>query len=111
MFEHFYISSHAIQEYILIRSRRGDQLKKSDAIREIHRNLRFSNVKKIVNFKHFRHIFTYNSMEYILKNRCIEGFEDDREWILIHVNKYTRNSVKKAINLCEMTRAVHETTK
>lgn len=86
MFENFIITDHVVERYY---ERVSNDRK--EIIRRIKRDLSIKRVKRIVNNGNIRHVFTFNSKEFI--------FEKTRDvWILKTVIKRTRNNNKNAIN-------------
>lgn len=86
MFEEYIITNHVIERY---KERIGEQDK--EVVKRIRKDLHFTKVKKIVNEDNIRHVFTFNSKEFIfVKNR---GY-----WILKTVIKRNRVRQQQAIN-------------
>lgn len=86
MFEDYIITEHVVERY----NQRISE-SKSDVEKRIRRDLSYKRVKRIVNNGNTRHIFTFNSKEFIFKKgkNC---------WLLITVIKRNRENNSHAIN-------------
>lgn len=78
MFEDFVITNHIIDRY-----EERIRAKRDEVIKRIKRDLHFTKVKKIVNKGNIRHVFTYNSKEFIF-------VKDGATWILKTIIKHNR---------------------
>lgn len=85
MFEDYIITNHAMQRYM----ERVD-FNPKEVIKRIKSDLYFKKVKRIVNNGNTRHVFTFNSKEFIFKNDC-------GTWILKTVIKRNRGTNPLAI--------------
>ena len=85
MFEDFIITNHIAERYC---QRIGAD--KKEVLKRIKRDLHFTKVKRIVNNGNHRHVFTYNSKEFIFK-------KDKKQWILKTIIKRSRSNNEYAI--------------
>ena len=96
MFENYFITQHAIERYA-----ERVSFDKKDIIKRIKHDLHFSKVKRIVNHGNIRHIFTYNSKEFIFIK---DGQRNT--WILKTVIKRSRKTQPYAMRKRELTKAL-----
>lgn len=78
MFEDFIITNHIKERY---KQRIGASEK--EIVKRIKKDLHFTKVKQIVNVGNTRHVFTFNSKEFIFVN-------DNGKWILKTIIKRNR---------------------